>query len=156
MAVANFNKVVRPSSFTIRIVHGQRNPKHQLVRSNSRPGNYSTLNRSIQRGNKISETRIWISQLGKKEIQGVWEMCIVYKSQYNQPRSQPENASNFTGLRAYLKGKRFVNIFTFFRLFFIYFTKKMARTAQLAWEKVKYFKKSFLFRLVVKIRLKKC
>ena len=32
-------------------------------------------------------------------------------------------------LRAYLNGKLFVNIF---RLFFLYFTKKMALTAQLA------------------------
>ena len=59
---------------------------------------------------------------------------------------------------AYLNGKLFENIFAYFslifRLFFIYFTKKMALTVQLAWEKAEYFSKYFLFQLVVIITLK--
>ena len=51
-----------------------------------------------------------------------------------------------------LTGKYMKTFSCFFRLFFISFTKKMTLTAQLAWEKAKYFSKYFLFRLVVKIR----
>ena len=40
-----------------------------------------------------------------------------------------------------------------FRCSFIYFTKKMALTAKLSWERAKYFSKYFLFLLVVKKRL---
>ena len=72
----------------------------------------------------------------------------------SQLECEKENCLWKTLLRAYLNGKIFLDIFAFFRVFFIYFTKKMAQTAQLAWEKAKDFSKYFLFRLVVKIRLK--
>ena len=51
----------------------------------------------------------------------------------------------------------YLHIFSLiFRLYLFYFTKKVALTVQLAWEKAKYFSKYFLFRLVVKIRLQNC